>query len=210
MFIKLTVPPTLTCRAVTDSSRRRDPTPTPNRHDRKSLICNHPNRATIAFLIDTAAIRNAPNSFRTNETFVSNRHKTRPFYVPHHGAIRQSASAYGGDGSTPPQSYTSTRYTSDNRNRRNPRNYNDIHFSTRYKFKGGNRNSAQFHGSRITSHSSLATSHCEGESPERIEPLGNRGEGGIGMMNDFAFGGFERLFGGDAGEPAIMGKLFVA
>ena len=79
MFTKLTVPPASTN------------TPTPNRDERKSPICNHPDRATIAFLIDTAAIRNAPNSFRTNETFISNRHKTGPFYVPHHGAIRQSA-----------------------------------------------------------------------------------------------------------------------
>jgi hypothetical protein len=141
MFITLTLPPTST------------DTPAPKRHERKSLICNHPDRVTIAFLIDTLAIRNAPNSFRTNETFISNRHKTGPFYVPYDGAGRQSA---------------------------------------------------QFHSSRLTSHESLITSHYEGILPERIEPLGDRGKGGIGMVNDFAFGGLERLFGGDAGEPAIM------
>jgi hypothetical protein len=89
MFTKLTVPPT--CRAVGDPSRRRALTPTPNRYERKPLVYNHPDRTAIAFLIDTAAIRNAPNSFRTNETFISNRHKTGPFYVPYDGAGRQSA-----------------------------------------------------------------------------------------------------------------------
>jgi hypothetical protein len=160
MFTALIVPPT--CRAVADPSRRRalTPTPTPNRHDRKSLICNHPDRATIAFLIDTAAIRNAPNSFRTNETFISNRHKTGPFYVPYNGAGMQSASLPGG-GSTPPQSCTSTRYTSDNRNRRNPRNHNDIHFSTRYKLEGAAKTRPNFtaHGSQITVHESQVTNH---------------------------------------------------
>jgi hypothetical protein len=139
MLTNLTVPST--CRAVADPSRRRalTPTPTLNRHERKSLICNHPDRATIAFLIDTAAIRNAPNSFRTNETFISNRHKTGPFYVPYNGAGLQSASAYGGDGSTPPQSYTSTRY----------------------KLEGATKTRPNFtaHGSQITVHESQVTNH---------------------------------------------------
>jgi len=56
----------------------------------------------------------------------------------------------------------------------------------------------------------LVTSHCEGKSPEQIESFGGTGEGGVGLEYDFAFGRFEWLLGGDAGEPAIMGELFVA
>jgi hypothetical protein len=48
------------------------------------------------------------------------------------------------------------------------------------------------------------------ESPEQIEALGGAGEARIGVEDDFAFGRFERLFEGDAGEPALMGELFVA
>src|SRR5271163_4557057 len=79
MFIKLTKSPTLI------------PIPSPDRHERKSLISNHPNRDAIAFLIDTLAIRNDPNPFNNNLICLSNRYKTGLFYVPHHGAIRQSA-----------------------------------------------------------------------------------------------------------------------
>ena len=70
-------------------------TPAPDRHERKSLISNQPDRDSIEFLIDTAAIRNDPNPFNNSQIYRSNRHKTGLLYVPHHGAIRQSARVPG-------------------------------------------------------------------------------------------------------------------
>jgi hypothetical protein len=47
------------------------------------------------------------------------------------------------------------------------------------------------------------------ELVEGVEELGGLDEGGVGFADDFGFGGFEGLFGGDAVEPALVGKLFV-
>lgn len=44
---------------------------------------------------------------------------------------------------------------------------------------------------------------------ERIEKIGGFGEGGVGGAEGFATSGFEGVFGGDAGEPALVGELFV-
>jgi hypothetical protein len=49
------------------------PTDAPDRHERKSLICNQPNRSSIEFLIDTAAIRNGHNPCNNNDIIFSNK-----------------------------------------------------------------------------------------------------------------------------------------
>jgi hypothetical protein len=120
MFTKLTEP--------------RTPTriPTPKRHKHKSLIGNHPDRESIAFLIDTAAIRNGHNSCKINETCFSNRYKIGLFDVPYDGAVRQSASVPG-ELLYP----VSTRNTLGNRNHLKTPAINDIIFSTRNKTGGG-------------------------------------------------------------------------
>jgi hypothetical protein len=167
MFTKLTEPPTLTgravtdpshrqtlaCRAEADSSRRR----APDRHDHKSLISNHPHRYAIAFLIDTPTIRNGPNSFRTNETFISNRYKIGLFNVPYDGAGEQPISLPGATGQYGHNFEISTRNTLGNRNRLNIPAINDINFSTRNKTGGGQPKLGPI--SRVTSHGSLATRH---------------------------------------------------
>ena len=119
MFTKLTEPPTI--------SR----IPAPKRHEYKPLICNHPGRDSIAFLIDTAAIRNAPNFFNINENIFSNRHKMGLFNVPYDGAIRQSASVPG-EFLYP----VSNRNALGNRNRLKIRAINGLIFPTRNKTGG--------------------------------------------------------------------------
>ena|SRR5271168_1755356 len=119
MYRKLTRPPTTN-------------TPAPDCYKRKCLICNHPDRDSIAFLIDTAAIRNGHNPFRINETTISNRYKIGLFYVPHDGAIRPPARVPG-----ELLSPVSTRNTLGNRNRLKFAAINDINFSTRNKTGGG-------------------------------------------------------------------------
>ena len=44
---------------------------------------------------------------------------------------------------------------------------------------------------------------------EGVEKFGGLGEGGIGVADGFGVHGLERLFGGDAIEPALMGEFFV-
>ncbi len=156
MFTKLTEPPTPSL-TLTPA-----PAPAPDRHEHKSLICNHPHRDAIEFLIDTVAIRNDPNSFNNNLICLSNRHKPGLCNVPQDGATRQSARRPSTSLSSveppAPSFQNSTRNKLGSRNRLNIPAINDINFSTRNKTGGvANRDSAQFHESRITSHESRVT-----------------------------------------------------
>jgi hypothetical protein len=44
---------------------------------------------------------------------------------------------------------------------------------------------------------------------KRFEQVGGRRKSGASLPNGFPLAGFERLFGGKAVEPALLGELFV-